>query len=136
MRKTIWVRSAFLSRRVWRFHINGAETMSGPQKPENNPDPLAALRPNYLRRLAARHEELTRAAADSKARAFNTEEHQALHRLVHSMGSSAAIYGYTDLSGAARAAEHLFEDTSASREAISESLTQVAQEAHAVLDQA
>jgi HPt (histidine-containing phosphotransfer) domain-containing protein len=134
MGKPISVRSSSLSQGVWRFHINGPETMIVSQKPMGNSDPLAALRPAYLRRLAARHEELARAAIDSAQRAFDEGERHRLHRMVHSMGSSAAIYGYAGLSGAARAAERLFDDASTPYAAIHESLARLAAEARAVLE--
>lgn len=97
-------------------------------------DKLAALRPNYLRRLAARRTELAAAAAVLAGRDFTGDERQDAHRLVHSMGSSAAIYGYGDLSAAARAAERMFDDIASGRENRLTALLRVVEEARLVLE--
>src|ERR1700744_706890 len=78
-----------------------------PQLPE---DRLAPLRPTYLKRLALRTDDIAAAAEVAAGRGLTEQEHQDMHRTVHSMASSAAIYGYSALSAAARDAEAIFED--------------------------
>lgn len=63
-------------------------------------DTLRELRPRYLARLRERIALLEKLADDGEAR-------DEIHRLAHSMGSSAMIYGYPALSDAARKLEAL-----------------------------
>lgn len=64
-------------------------------------DKLQALRPRYLERLEARITLLEELAGEPEAQ-------REIHRIAHSMGSSAMIYGYPALSAAARKLEALF----------------------------
>src|ERR1700748_3373242 len=66
------------------------------------PDHLSVLRPKYLARLSERAELLKAFLGKGTS---TTQDWSEMHRLAHSMASSAAIYGYGDLSAAARAAE-------------------------------
>lgn len=116
-------------------HVNGLQTMTAPQNPDETQDRLAPLRPAYLRRLTLRQVEVAHAAAIAAMRAFGEEELKEIHRTAHSMGSSAAIYGYGGLSQAARAAERILEDPSSTPDARAECLQCLAREAEAVLSQ-
>ena len=102
-------------------------------RPENT-DKLAVLRPAYLQRLAVRQDIVAGVAQTLSERALTEAELQDIHRTVHSMANSAAIYGYPALSDAARAAEHLLEDDTSTTSMLVESLCCVAREAGAVLD--
>jgi HPt (histidine-containing phosphotransfer) domain-containing protein len=113
--------------------FNGSQTMTAPQKPGQTEDRLAPLRPAYLLRLTQRQEEIADAAGIAGTRAFTEEELRTIHRTAHSMGSSAAIYGYARLSEAARAAERILEDPTSTPDARAECLRHLAREAEAVL---
>src|SRR5437868_15057570 len=88
-------------------NFNGLQTMTAPQNPDEAEDRLAPLRPAYLRRLALRQTEVANAAVIAGTRPFGEDERKEIHRTAHSMGSSAAIYGYAQLSEAARAADRI-----------------------------
>jgi HPt (histidine-containing phosphotransfer) domain-containing protein len=113
--------------------LNGLQTMTAPQDPDEAQDRLAPLRPAYLRRLTLRQMEVALAAAIAAMRAFSEEELREIHRTAHSMGSSAAIYGHARLSEAARAAERILEDPTSMAEAKAACLERLAREAEAVL---
>jgi HPt (histidine-containing phosphotransfer) domain-containing protein len=97
-------------------------------------DRLAPLRSAYLKRLALRASAIAVAARATIERDMTEEEHQDMHRTVHSMASSAAIYGYTALSAAAREAEAIFENGACTRDAKADCLARLADAARAVLN--
>ena len=107
--------------------------MTASQDSDESGDRLAPLRPAYLRRLALRRTEIADAVAIAATRPFGEEELRDIHRVAHSMGSSAAIYGYAPLSEAARAAEHILEDPASTQTAKADCLQRLAREAETVL---
>jgi hypothetical protein len=98
------------------------------------PDTLATLRPNYLKRLAERRTLLAATMAAMAEQAQHDEAAKETYRLVHSMGSSAAIYGYPDLSEAARAAERLYDDPESAGAERAEALAHLSEQARLVLE--
>jgi HPt (histidine-containing phosphotransfer) domain-containing protein len=74
-------------------------------------DILASLRPSYLARLEARVSHLRTFAQALGNGALQPVQQGELHRTAHSMASSAAIFGHSGLSAAARATEQVFEQS-------------------------
>ncbi len=96
-------------------------------------DILAGLRPNYLARLEARVFDLRTFAEALQKGTLDAQQHIELHRLMHSMASSAAIFGHAGLSAAANAAEKVFETPSASVDQQCLDLSRLVEEAGRVL---
>lgn len=97
-------------------------------------DILAGLRPNYLARLEARLCIIRAFVATLENEIPGVEEKAELHRIAHSMASSASIFGHAGLSAAARYAEQIFESSKGDVIAQRASLSCLMEEAQRVLE--
>ena len=98
-------------------------------------DLLADLRGNYVERLRTRVASLTAFVGSCRQGILGNDAIDENHRCVHSMISSAALFGHPELSAAARIAERAFESrTGAETDNIINALEKLLLSANEVVD--